>query len=515
MVRGVVVIPAARKPWISWLLGVAVVLSVAIRLYNIEMPILERHGFRQTQTAITSWAFLSDGYDLTDYQTPVLGPPWQVPMEYPVFQACAALVSQVFVPNLDIACRLTNIIFFYVSAWFLFLISRTVSENSPLSWCVLIFYLYSPFTVVWSRASIIDYAAVAFSLAYTYFLITWMNAKSEHQYTWLTALIFGALAYLTKATTMVGFVIPIGAFIFLSLWLRRKDHVSGMSLKDIEWISKLACCVFLPALIGFLWIRYGDFVKELSPYTEFLSSKHPDVKTWVYGSIQQRLDVNQWQHIFGRIWQFVAPYGISLAPLIGLIEIRNLPLKTKTLFVTSLPAIGLPIIVFFNLYYRHDYYLVSLTPFIAILVGLGLYRVLRAGLEGRILLLLVAAIVIGGSYSKGAPYAIDTLRADTTTAEAYRLGLRLRELTGENERIVICGHDWNPSVLYYARRKGYMHIRPDMPLPYAMFREKYFSVLVYRSTGRGDTEYLNRVLAGWREHESVGSLGSFHVFRVK
>lgn len=184
------------------------------------------------------------------------------------------------------------------------------------------------------------------------------------------------------------------------------------------------------------------------------------------------------------------------------------------LIVTSFLAIVFPILVFFNLYYSHDYYLASVTPFIAIVTGCGLHQLLCVRFRGKAALQLAVVVLIGFSYFKGAPYAIDTLRADTTTHEAYRLGLHLRELTGADERIVISGYDWNPAILYYARRKGYMHSRPDRPFPYEMFKHNNFSVLVYRSRGAGDSANLGRLLSGWQYHLDLGTSGRFRIFRV-
>src|SRR5262245_52526842 len=47
--------------------------------------------FRQYQTATTARYVVRDGFQLA-YETPVLGPPWSIPMEFPVYQASVAAV---------------------------------------------------------------------------------------------------------------------------------------------------------------------------------------------------------------------------------------------------------------------------------------------------------------------------------------------------------------------------------------------------------------------------------------
>jgi hypothetical protein len=59
--------------------------ALAIAISHREQPILEFHGFRQTQTAITSYWMMQEGWQL-DYQTPVAGYPWAIPFEFPLIQ---------------------------------------------------------------------------------------------------------------------------------------------------------------------------------------------------------------------------------------------------------------------------------------------------------------------------------------------------------------------------------------------------------------------------------------------
>ena len=57
---------------------------------------------RQAQTAITTFHFLQDGVKW-DYITPILGPPWEIPLEFPLFQACTAWLVQATGLELDVA----------------------------------------------------------------------------------------------------------------------------------------------------------------------------------------------------------------------------------------------------------------------------------------------------------------------------------------------------------------------------------------------------------------------------
>ena len=52
---------------------------------GLNQPIADLHQFRQTQTAITAYWIWRGGPWLA-YETPVLGYPWSIPYEFPIFQ---------------------------------------------------------------------------------------------------------------------------------------------------------------------------------------------------------------------------------------------------------------------------------------------------------------------------------------------------------------------------------------------------------------------------------------------
>ena len=73
--------------------------------------ILDRYEFRQLQTALSTFWMIRDGYHF-DYLTPLFGPPWSIPMEFPVYQACVAALSGTTGLPLEQAGRLASILFF-------------------------------------------------------------------------------------------------------------------------------------------------------------------------------------------------------------------------------------------------------------------------------------------------------------------------------------------------------------------------------------------------------------------
>jgi hypothetical protein len=116
------------------------------------------------------WQFVEDGVHPLAYSTPVFGPPWRVPMEFPSFQLAAFIPARLGM-EIDSACRLTNIVFFYISALLLFLLCRTVVPGSRIADLSVIIFCWAPFTIYWSSQCLIDFAAVAFALGYTISLL--------------------------------------------------------------------------------------------------------------------------------------------------------------------------------------------------------------------------------------------------------------------------------------------------------------------------------------------------------
>lgn len=73
------------KPFIIFLLFIAISLSIRGMMYDFSKPILDMFSFRQTQTAISVLWMIKEGHYL-NYQTPVLGFPWSIPFEFPLYQ---------------------------------------------------------------------------------------------------------------------------------------------------------------------------------------------------------------------------------------------------------------------------------------------------------------------------------------------------------------------------------------------------------------------------------------------
>lgn len=119
----------------------------------------DRHGFRQTQTAISAYYMLQGPWSLA-YETPVAGPPWSIPFEFPLYQWVVAATVLVSHLPLNQAGRLVSIVFFLLTLWPLSSILRRMNLTPAHRFLIGALILASPFYVFWSRTFMIESAAL-------------------------------------------------------------------------------------------------------------------------------------------------------------------------------------------------------------------------------------------------------------------------------------------------------------------------------------------------------------------
>ena len=94
---------------------IAFTIHFYISLIGWNNNILDQYGFRQAQTAISTYYTIKDGFALR-YITPVLGAPWSIPFEFPLFQWIVAGLVLIFKTPLDQTGRFVSLFFFYSSS---------------------------------------------------------------------------------------------------------------------------------------------------------------------------------------------------------------------------------------------------------------------------------------------------------------------------------------------------------------------------------------------------------------
>ena len=100
----------------------AILRAFYVLTLGLGHPLLDMHAFRQTQTALSVYWFTHGGPWLR-YETPVLGAPWSIPFEFPLFQWLVSLVVEVGVP-IDAAGRIVAFSFYLATLWPLHVLIR-------------------------------------------------------------------------------------------------------------------------------------------------------------------------------------------------------------------------------------------------------------------------------------------------------------------------------------------------------------------------------------------------------
>lgn len=426
--------------------GLAFIIAVSLRVPSLLQPLVEHNAFRQTQTAYTALLYHRDGIDLLHPKLPVLGPPFEVPFEFPLFQAMAALVMNLGVSP-DLAGRLTGLGCFLLTAFLLWGLVRRLAGNVTAA-AGLLFFLFSPFALVWSRTSMIEYLATAGAIGSVWAGMAWRDNRTP--WLWAVALVGGLVAALVKITTGLFWVLPLLAY------RSEKDGPSVRAWLRARFQPLLIALVLVPVAAAVLWTWHADAIKGATPATWFLTSHA--LQTWNFGTIAQRLDPGTWLTVAKRI-------GLTL---VGLPFLVLLPFSAAKAFRSPQPlcwvAIGLaavlPIGVFFNLYVVHDYYLAAISPAIAAALGLGVAQLWEYASRARYRSLLVVA-----GLGAAALMAVQTRYywtliyhrvGESNPHTALPLARELATLSQPSDLVVVAGRDWSPDILYHSRRTGLM-----------------------------------------------------------
>lgn len=417
-------------------LGLLTVATVA-KLPTLGQPLTENFAWRQTQTAWTAVVYHEEGIDLLHPQVPVHGPPWEFGFEFPLFQAFGALLMDAGLEP-DIAMRALGLATFVLTGWLLYcLVSRFAGGVAAIA--SLAAFLFSPFGLLWGRTSLIEYLATAASVGFVLASGRWLDERRPLDFG--MGLVAGSLAMLVKITT--------GAFYLLPLLAYRRN---GRPILMRDW--SVPVLIVVPSVIGLAWIRHIDALKASAPATAFQTSAN--LVNFNFGTPEMRLDPDVLLPIAAALLVGLTGAGLLIwGPAAGanLGRLLQGPLVASLLVSTLLLA---PMVLT-PLYAGQNYYPAAVSPAAAILVGLGAAwgwdrrrRAIGRFVLGCGLTLWLASLALTRDYWM-ASYEAVVDRDGSLAAAAF-----VRERTDPDDWVVIDGRGWDPTILYYAERRGYM-----------------------------------------------------------
>src|SRR5258708_6805915 len=180
-------------------------------VFGINNGINDFYGFRQSETALTAYWLDREPHGLA-YITPVLGYPWSVPFEYPVYQWIVVLLMKVGVP-LVVGGRIVSFAAFVGCLVPLKVMARDFNVPNRAFLFVAVVYLACPFYIFLSRTSMTVTPALLFSLCWLAGFVGF--GRSPSVTLWLATVAFGILAALTKSITFLS-IRPVAGALFLT-----------------------------------------------------------------------------------------------------------------------------------------------------------------------------------------------------------------------------------------------------------------------------------------------------------
>jgi hypothetical protein len=402
--------------------------------------ISDAHGFRQSQTAISVDTMLRGGPWLI-YETPVLGPPWTIPFEFPLYQWIVAALVRITGLALEPAGRFVSIAFFLLTLWPTERILAALRMSLSCRLIILALLVSSPFYIFWSRTFLIESTALFLatsSLACSYWAIL---RPSASRLAVLSAI--SSLAAVVKITTFFPFL--IASIAVQNYQVRRRDGAAG----GFSWIHYgllVLAGAGLPALALITWTYTADFAKRQSILGTHTTST--SLQSWNFGTLEQRLSAKTWTVLINRMeLPLGQQYPLVLAAL-GPIMARRRLIETGGCLL--LYFVG--ILTFTNLFYVHDYYYFANNIFFVMAVGMAIVAMIESGhflknvaIAGLVLLLVSMVFDYNRIYRPVQCY--------NALAQQW-LGATIRDHTAPDDVIILLGFDWSSEVPYYSHRRA-------------------------------------------------------------
>ena len=417
---------------------VLLLIAVAIRLVNINIPILEGTATRQIQTAMIAGNFYLNGFNFLYPQVDFLGPgPGYVILEFPLLNLIAAVLYVLCGGVHEWIGRLISISFFAGAVIFLFnLIKRLFEERTAL--VTIVIFSISPLGLIYSRAFMPDFEMMFFFIGALYFMYLW-SLGDKDRFFWLSA-VFAMMALLSKIQAFC-ICIPLLAMIW------QRQHLSFL-FKARSWAYLLI--VLIPVLLWYMHARSVHQVYSLSEAYNF------QVANWFRPHLF--ISPKFYIEVFERGWmQMLTPVGFALF-LFGLF------LKTDSKQGKILRAWLCGTIIYMIIFISHmkdPYYNLLFLPITSIFAARTVVWIWQhasaemiflnsrfARIIGIILLLILVGRYAAYAYVVPRGYRHIPMLAET-----------IEQITNKKDLLITSLPDGH-AALYYSKRKGWSFSLP-------------------------------------------------------
>jgi 4-amino-4-deoxy-L-arabinose transferase-like glycosyltransferase len=332
--------------------------------------------------------------------------------------------------------RIEGVLFFIAALPFFFGLVRRIFGEITALWATF-FYAFAPLSVVASRAFMPDVPSLSLAIIGVYFFLRWVE---EDRFGWLVwSAVLVSLALLIKLPTAI-----VGAPILYLAYRRDmlphvpdvQKHVPPAQNIFARWeLWFFAAVTLIPSAI---WYWHAHRIAEQFYPHHFFGAGGFRIMgfTWYWEIARQTAFSSLTLVLF------------TLAIIGAIVGWRG---KYTRLFHWW-AAVMLLFVVLVGYGNRHQWYQLPLVPIAAVFAGCAsAWVAARSGFSRT--LLAVGAVLLIASFAVSSFYCTQPL-VRPASASLRNLGLELNEATTPGA-LVIAATDGDPTVFYYAHRKGW------------------------------------------------------------
>ena len=418
-----------------------------------DASILDRFESRQVQTAMTAYWINAEGFRL-DYLTPLFGPPWSIPMEFPTYQLIVAKLSQVTGLHLEQAGRLVSILFFLAMLPAAFDLLGRAGLSPSRRLLALAVVLTTPVYLFYTRTVMMETTALCFSV---WFLCLFCRGLGPENPRMLAgAGVFAVLAALTKITTFTVYCVPAGMLAAVYAWRALHSGVESPVLAARRRLAVAALPVGLALVAAWWWIARSDAVKLSNPFTTFLTSA--ELRDWNFGAFPMRFEAGFWKTLQDNVTRNLLSEG-ALALTLFLATLATS--RARWVALVCLAGFFSGPLIYANLYHVHDYYYTANALLLTGAAGIILASAWDNPRLPRVPRWAAVALVVAlqiNAFDRGYHYYYHKAAPPPPGLAAI-----IRQATPPEGVLLISGADWDPTLPYYSQRRAFMipHDRDD------------------------------------------------------
>lgn len=434
------------------LFGVALIYSLSNFFAHCSDVLLDQHSFRQTQTALSAYWLLRDGFRLA-YLTPVIGSPWSVPLELPLFQILTAYVAKLGGLHLDTAGRAVSYFFCIATLWPIWMLGRVLQLRKRFFLIAGTLYLASPLYLFWGKAFLIETLAVFLTLLFLVFAIRILLPVSSPARPWTLVLgmaISGLLAANTKVTTFAPAALAAASLLAVHAWKWwRSNGWSARKCLKATWLYVLFALGLIYVSIS-LWVSFTDKVKSQGEISRLLTSAR--LYTWNFGTLSERLSATLWSDTIASR-AVVEAIGPSILLIIGVAAVRAYRWREAVYASCAVVLFLTTFLLFPNLHIQHNYYQCAN----AIYLILGAAVILSSmGSSKRVAMVCVVAVVMALQIQtfRAGYQTLQATVADPLESRTLQVANAVRNSVGKDAAIMVFGYDWSAEIAYYSERRA-------------------------------------------------------------